>query len=186
MLLKRLFPDNSIDIICIAQNDTNYFFRNVGYLVVGNHGEKPLFASWLCFQYIDRILNTAPFQSSHHDDGLFHSFRPFVGISKIDCWKVEYGGLFGNRTAIAQYDASVHLKVVVVKETERLQELYSRIDSHIGRLDFFSCTRMRRDYDGNIICFSQSIKHLEQLGKLLLRIDVFLSMSTDQKVAVFI
>src|SRR5439155_26532934 len=97
---SRFMPDLPVHKIRIAQNNSQHFVRNVGWLIVIHHSQRPLGATWLACQYFQPLQHPVDIQTDEHHCGLLEAFGSLVNLAQVQRREVENRRLLRNRAAV--------------------------------------------------------------------------------------
>src|SRR3990170_4061483 len=84
-LAGRFLPDYAIDVIGIAQNYAQYFFRHIASVIVGNQSKYSWSSCILLDYHSYRLLNSVSLEAAHNERAFIHAFRALVGLSDRHC-----------------------------------------------------------------------------------------------------
>lgn len=101
-------------------------------------------------------------------------------------YRGEEGRFLRKGAAVADYCEGVHLKAVVVVESERLVLDYARVELEAAGCETVAAAWMAAIEDRHIILLSHSVDSIEQTEEVLLGVDVFLAVGAKQDVLSFL
>ena len=90
--------------------------------------------------------------------------------------------LLGKGAGIGNDSECVHLKAIVVVESERLLDLYSRIKLEPCSLKAVTAPGMAAVENRHVILFGHCVDRIEKAEEILLRVDVLFAVSAQQDV----
>ena len=90
--------------------------------------------------------------------------------------------LLGKGAGIGNDSECVHLKAIVVVESQRLLNLYARIKLEPGSLETMTAAGVAAVENRHVILLGHCVDCIEKAEEVLLRVDVLLAVSTQQDV----
>ena len=88
----------------------------------------------------------------------------------------EETALFGQRAAVAHYGEGVHLKAVVVVETQGLLAYDAAVELETARLEAVAAAGVTAVEDGHVVLLCHLVYGIEEGEEILLRVDVFFAV----------
>ncbi|CRR84672.1 hypothetical protein PAERUG_P48_London_17_VIM_2_01_13_02386 [Pseudomonas aeruginosa] len=148
--------------------------------------KQPASSTRLALENLQPLQYALATESDHHHRCFLHALRPLMSLTYIQGGEIQDRGFFVDRTAVGKNRLGRQLQLIVVLETQRLEQ------AHIGMKPDAHClytlhrSRMRGNNYGKVILFRNFIQGLDQRKEVAFRVDIFFSMRTHHKEFIFL
>lgn len=168
-------PRRDIDDLCIGLYDLHDLDRDVGIRIVFRHDIR-LFIVVHCHSHVHRLADVLCGNTADDYAALIEHFGTLGACPDEHRREVEHCALLAERTAIRQNAICILLQLVIVKETERFEAPDQRMKFEFPLFDKLGAARMRRIDHRHLILLGDVIDRSHEAHKMLLVVDIFLSV----------
>src|SRR5262245_3230646 len=138
------------------------------------------------FEDLKTLENSIDIKAGHHHCSLLHSFWSLVCLANVQRRKVKNRGFFGDRPAVGQHGAGIHLQLNVIKESEGLEQPDPRTEDKLAILDALARARMRAHDHRLSVAIRDRAQRLEEAAKSVLLVNVFFAMCAYKDIVVLL
>lgn len=184
--LKLFSPHHLVHYAHITLNDLHNLCGDIFIRIVRNRGAVVVvFNKFYC--RIDGLEKSLGVDAGENEARLVERLGTLGRGADADCRKrMSYAGeertLLGKGAGIGNDSECVHLKAIVVVESERLLDLYSRIKLEPCSLKAVTAPGMAAVENRHVILFGHCVDRIEKAEEILLRVDVLFAVSAQQDV----
>lgn len=184
--LKLFSPHHLVHYAHITLNDLHNLCGDIFIRIVRNGGAVvAVFNKFYC--RIDGLEKSFSVDAGENESRLVERLGTFGRGADADCReRMPYAGeertLLGKGPRIGNDSEGVHLKTVVVVESQRLLNLYARIKLESGSLETMTAAGMAAVENRHVILFGHCVDRIEKAEEILLRVDVLFAVSAQQDV----
>lgn len=186
----ELAPNHFVDNANVRLDDANDLRGDVFVHVVGNRDARQAVADE-GDGYVYALQEALGVDAGKHEAALVEGFGTLGRCPNADgregmADRSEKATLLRQSATIRHHRESIHLKAIIVMETQRLVLNHTGIQLKARSLQAFAGTRMARIKDGHIILLCQLVNRIEQAQEVFLRIDILLTMGAQKNVLPFL
>ena len=184
--LKLFSPHHLVHYAHITLNDLHNLCGDIFIRIVRNGGAVvAVFNKFYC--RIDGLEKSLGVDAGENEARLVERLGTLGRGADADCreWMADTGEertLFGKGARVGYDCERVHLKAVVVVESQRLLNLYARIKLEPGSLETMTAAGVAAVENRHVILLGHCVDCIEKAEEVLLRVDVLLAVSTQQDV----
>ena len=184
--LKLFSPHHLVHYAHITLNDLHNLCGDIFIRIVRNGGAVvAVFNKFYC--RIDGLEKSLGVDAGENEARLVERLGTLGRGADADCreWMADTGEertLFGKGARVGYDCERVHLKAVVVVESQRLLNLYARIKLEPGSLETMTAAGVAAVENRHVILLGHRVDRIEKAEEVLLRVDVLLAVSTQQDV----
>ena len=131
----------------------------------------------------ESLQNALDIESRHHHRTLFHALGTLVRLANVERGKVHDRRFLSDGSAVTEHRLRLHLKVNIVTEPERFEQLYAWMEQCTRRFDALASARMRRNDHRHVIGRGDGVEQRHHAVEIGVGVDVFLAMSTHDEEA---
>ena len=181
-----LSPHHLVHHANIALNDFHDLSRDVLIRIIRNWcAIVTIFNKFYC--RIDGLEKSLGVDAGKDETRLVERLGTFGRSTDADCReRMPYTGkertLLRQGARIGNNRKCVHLKTVVVMESERLLDMYSRIKFETRSLKAMTAARVATVENRHVILLGHCVYCIEQAEEVFLRVDVLFTMGTQQNI----
>lgn len=179
-------PHHLVHYANVALDDFHHLGGDIFIRVVRNRGAVvAVLDKFYCS--VDGLEKSFGVDAGENKACLVEGFGTFGRGTDANCRKrMSYAGeertLFGKGARVGYDCERVHLKAVVVVESQRLLNLYARIKLEPGSLETMTAAGVAAVENRHVILLGHCVDCIEKAEEVLLRVDVLLAVSTQQDV----
>lgn len=179
-------PHHLVHYANVALDDFHHLGGDIFIRVVRNRGAVvAVLDKFYCS--VDGLEKSFGVDAGENKACLVERLGTFGRGTDANCRKrMSYAGeertLLGKGAGIGNDSECVHLKAIVVVESERLLDLYSRIKLEPCSLKAVTTPGMAAVENRHVILFGHCVDRIEKAEEILLRVDVLFAVSAQQDV----
>ena len=184
--LKLFSPHHLVHYAHITLNDLHNLCGDIFIRIVRNGGAVvAVFNKFYC--RIDGLEKSLGVDAGENEARLVERLGTLGRGADADCreWMADTGEertLFGKGARVGYDCERVHLKAVVVVESQRLLNLYARIKLEPGSLETMTAAGVAAVENRHVILLGHCVDCIEKAEEVLLRVDVLLAVGRQQNV----
>lgn len=185
-ILYNLSPHHLVYYAHVALDDLHYLGGDIFIRVVRNRSAVvAVLDKFYC--RVNGLEKSFGVDAGENEARLVEGFGTFGRSADANCReRMSYAGeertLLGKGARIGNDCESVHLKAIVVVESQRLLNLYARIKLESGSFKTMTAAGMAAVENRHVILLGHCVDRIEKAEEVLLRVDVLLAVSTQQDV----
>ena len=140
---------------------------------------------------VDRLKERVFVYAGEDEVALVYGLGALRACADADCRErmsnaCEEGGLLRESAAVAHHRERVHLKAIVVMETERFVLDDARVEFEAGLRETVAAARVAAVENRNVVFLGHRVDGIEQAEEVLLRVYVLLPVGTEKDVMAFL
>lgn len=184
-----LSPHHLVNYAGVALDDFHNLSRDIFFDVV-RHGDAVVAVFIHRDGGVDSLQEGLFIDSRNKEAGLVKRFGAFRASADADCRErvadtCEEGAFFGERTAVAHDGECVHLQAVVVMKSERLVLNHALVELEARGGKAVTAARVATVKNRHVVLFGHLVDGGKEAREVLLGVDIFFAMGTEQNVLTF-